>query len=333
MKRTNSVLLLAIVSLAVPGHLRADQGPSYAKQVRPFLAKYCLECHSGDKAKADLDLDTYKGLMEGGRSGPPIVPGKPDESLLVLAVEGKTQPTMPPKKARQPKPAEKGVLRAWVAAGAKDDSSAVTVVIPDIKPKAAASAPVAALAYRPDGKLLAAGGQKEVFLIEVASGDVVAKLPGQLAKVTALAFRADGQRLAVASGAPGTAGEVRIYSLPSGGLPTTKPELVLKAHADVIHDLAFSPDGTTLATCSYDQLVKLWDVASGKELRVLKDHSDAVYGVAFSPDGKLLASGSADRAVKVWDVAAGTRLATLSDPTDWVYAVAWSPDGRHLAAA
>ena len=108
---------------------------------------------------------------------------------------------------------------------------------------------------------------------------------------------------------------------------------VAMRHDDVIHDLAFSPDGTVLASASYDRLIKLWDVEAGKELRVLKDHSDSVYGVTFSPDGKLLASGAADRAVKVWDVSTGNRLYTLGESTDWLYAVAWSPDGKHLAAA
>ena len=93
------------------------------------------------------------------------------------------------------------------------------------------------------------------------------------------------------------------------------------------------PTASILASCGYDRLIKLWDVAAKKEMRILKDHSDSVYGIAFSPDGKLLASAAADRAVKVWDVASGTRLYTLSESTDWVYAVAWSPDGRHLAAA
>src|SRR5262249_7614271 len=157
--------------------------------------------------------------------------------------------------------------------------------------------------YHPKQNILVAGGQNEVIILDVASGDLLGKLHGQFGKVTALAFNKSGDYLAVAGGSPGVSGEVRIYFFPPSGIPAGKPEYVIAAHKDLIHDLAFSPDGMTLATCSYDRLVKLWDATSGKELRTLKDHSDAVYGIAFSPDGKLLASGSADRAVKVWEVA------------------------------
>jgi hypothetical protein len=333
MKATRTALILLPLLAGTAPALGNDAVPSYARQVKPFLAKYCSECHSGDRSKAGLNLDTYKSLMAGSRNEHVVVPGKPDDSQLVLAVEALAGSPMPPKRAKQPKRAERAILRAWVAAGAKDDSAALTTLIPDIKPTVPATAPVMALAYRPDGKLLAAGTHREVLLVDVASADVVAKLPGQLAKLTALAFSGDGRRLAVASGAPGTAGEVRLYALPSGGLPATQPERVLPAHADVIYALAFSPDGGVLASAGYDRLIKLWDVTRGKELRVLKDHSDTVYGLAFSPDGKLLVSGSADRAVKVWDAGTGGRLATLADATDWVYAVAWSPDGTHVAAA
>ncbi len=271
--------------------------------------------------------------MEGGQHGPVLVAGKADASRIVGQVEGKRKPTMPPKKAtRRPTPEEAAVLRAWIDGGAKDDGGSTVIALPDIKARAHVAAPVAALAYRPDGKLLAAAGYREVLLIDPTSGDVVGKLPAQTGDVTALAFSRDGLRLAVASGSPGADGEVRIYKA-AGALPVDPPAETIAAHKDAILDLVFSPDGKTLATCGYDRLIKLWGVETGQLIRELKDHSDAVYGVTFSPDGTLLASGSADRAVKVWQVADGKRLYTLSDSTDWVYSVAWSPDGQRLAAA
>jgi hypothetical protein len=333
MKFSSLTLLPVWFLVAITGTASAQQPPSYARQVKPFLARYCLECHSADTAKGGLNLETYQGLKEGANSGEVLVAGKPDESRLVQLIEGKADLKMPPKKAKQPKPEEVALIRAWIAAGARDDTATLKVTIPDIKPRVPATAPVAALAYRPDGKVLVAGGHKEVILLDVSSGDVLGKLSGQAGKVTALAFSPDGQRLAVASGTAVTLGELRLYALPPGGLPEAKPDLVIAAHKDLILNLAFSPDGKSLATCGYDRLIKLWDVASGKELRVLKDHSDAVYGLVFSPDGRLLASAAADRAVKVWDLATGTRLYTLGEATDWLYAAAWSPDGRHLAAA
>ncbi len=323
---TNRLPLVAALFLAA--RLPAAEPADYARHVRPFLVRYCVECHNSEEAKSGLNLETYAGLRAGGEHGPVLTPAKADESRIVRMVEGKTRPPMPPKKARQPAPGEAAVLRAWVDAGAKEGSAAAPVTLAPIKPRGPALATVPAVAYRPDGKLLAAGGRDEVVLLDAASGDVVGALPGQREKVTALAFGKDGGRLAVASGSPGSAGEVRVY----GAVPGP-PLYTITAHHDLVYDLAFSPDGRTLATCGYDRLVRLWDAATGKEVRTLRDHSDAVYGLSFSPDGRLLATGAADRAVKVWDAATGARLHTLGESTDWVYAVAWSPDGRHLAAA
>lgn len=331
MKRVCLLLLVFLFVALEPAS--ADTPPSFAKDIKPFLAKYCIECHQGAKPKGGIDLTTYESFKKGGISFDGFVPGKPDESWVVKSVEKRTKPVMPPKDKKQPSDDERKLLRAWIAAGARDDSAkAVGVKLPDLKSKVAAAPAVAALAYRPDGKLLAAGTYKEVVLINPDTGAEVARLPGQTESVTALTFTRDGLRFAVASGSSGAAGRLRLYSATNDPTPL-KPEHDIPAHADIIHALVFSPDGKTLASTGYDRLIKLWDVAAGKEVRTLKDHSDTAYGLAFSPDGKLLASAAADRAVKIWDVATGKRLYSLGDATDWLYALAWSPDGKHVAAA
>src|SRR5215831_19208958 len=95
--------------MVIPGLLAAQQPPSYAKQIKPFLARYCLECHSGDDPQGGLNMESFKSLMEGGGRGAAIVPGNPDKSPLVLQVECKSKPFMPPKKAKQPKKEEIGM--------------------------------------------------------------------------------------------------------------------------------------------------------------------------------------------------------------------------------
>jgi hypothetical protein len=323
--------MASLVLLGFPTSLLAQQPSSYARHVRPFLAKYCVECHNPKEAKGGLDLDTYKALQEGSDRGPVIVPGKPAESKLLILLEGKEKPFMPPKTAkRQPTKADVAMVRAWISSGARDDSALVKVAIPDIKPHQPTAAPVTALAYRPAGTLLVAAEYRSLHLVDPSSCtsmDRVNDLPGP---ITSLAFNGDGSRLAVAVGKPGAPSELLLYTV---AVPWPQPQRIANAHKDVILDLAFSPDGRTLVSSSYDTQVRFWNVAELKEVRTLKEHSDSVYGVAFSPDGTLLASVAADRAVKVWDAAGGRLLYTLGESTDWLYTVAWSPDGKHLAAA
>ena len=100
-------------------------------------------------------------------------------------------------------------------------------------------------------------------------------------------------------------------------------------HTNGVGSVAFSPDGTTLASGSGRE-IKLWDVATGRNIATLEGHTDRGLSVSFSPDGTTLASGSG-REIKLWDVATRENIATLRH-TNGVGSVAFSPDGTTLAS-
>ncbi len=106
----------------------------------------------------------------------------------------------------------------------------------------------------------------------------------------------------------------------------------LTGHSDTVSSVVYSPDGRYLASGSGDKTIKIWEVATGKELRTLTGHSSWVRSVVYSPDGRYLASGSWDKTIKVWDVVTGTELRTLTGHSDRVRSVVYSPDGRYLAS-
>lgn len=120
MKGLAAAVLAALATTAQA----APPPPSFSKDVQPFLTKYCVECHGNKKAKAKLNFTSYESLMRGAKKKP-VVPGKPEDSLLIRTMESRGKKKMPPPKYKsQPTAEEIAVIKAWVQAGAKDDSGA-----------------------------------------------------------------------------------------------------------------------------------------------------------------------------------------------------------------
>jgi WD40 repeat protein len=186
-----------------------------------------------------------------------------------------------------------------------------------------------AVAFSPDGKLVAAGDnysgtssnpQGRVLLWEAATSRLVRTFAGHGNIVRSVAFSPDGKRLA--SGSDG----VRVWDVDSGRQVRRFP-----TRTYFIDALAFTPDGRALVAGG-DEAVA-WDLAGGRELRRFGGEHRQVPGVALSPDGRLLATTGDDGVVRLWDFAAGTELAALAGHVGRAHAVAFSPDGKTLASA
>jgi WD40 repeat protein len=195
---------------------------------------------------------------------------------------------------------------------------------------------VSSCAFSPDGRRLAGGSNVEdiIRIWDVASGKEIKQLKGQK-KTDSLAFTPDGGTLVSAS--DGSRGDytVRLWKLATGAEIWQKVTRPWTAS-----DLAFSPDGRTLALVGGlpGQLhtageVRLWDAVTGKELKHFEGHREPVRCVAFSVDGRMLATGSLDNMIRLWEIATGKERQCLQGHQNWISAVSFSPNGRLLVTA
>jgi dipeptidyl aminopeptidase/acylaminoacyl peptidase len=99
-----------------------------------------------------------------------------------------------------------------------------------------------------------------------------------------------------------------------------------------VFSIAFAPDGKTLLAGAWDGSIRLWDLATGKELRQYTGHKGWVRSVAFAPDGKTFASGGKDKIIRLWETATGKELRRYEGHQNWIQYLAFSPDGKVLAS-
>jgi WD40 repeat protein/serine/threonine protein kinase len=194
---------------------------------------------------------------------------------------------------------------------------------------------IRAVAFSPDGCLLAAAGEDGTVRVwEAATGVVLHVLRSHKGAVTGIGFSPDGRRLASC----GADGAVKFWDVRKG---QEQPSWSLSN--DSFWTLAFSPDGKWLATGSGLApegrrpspvgRIEIWEADSGRKILSWNAHKAPVFAIAFSSEGRRVASASHDGSAKIWDAPTGNLLASFGDRDGLYTGVAFSPDATKLAAS
>lgn len=165
-------------------------------------------------------------------------------------------------------------------------------------------------------------------------GTPISTYRGHTHFVETLAWSPDGSR--IASG--GWDEKVHVWDHTKA-----EPILIYDGHASnkavsggmpegMIFAVAWSPDGTSIASGSWDKTVQVWEASNGRRIWIYRSHLTSVPALAWSPDGRCIASASVDGTVRVWEATTGRNIQTFDGHHSYVYAVTWSPDGRRIAS-
>ena len=297
---------------------RADEKPvSYYHDVRPIFNSDCNACHKPEKNKGELDMTTFAALMKGGKHGAAIVPEHPEKSKIVEMISG-DDPDMP-KDADPLHKAQIAVIEKWIAQGAKDDtpaagSTAVATPLYTVPPV------ISAMAFSPDGSMLAVSGYHEILLHKPDGSGLIARLIGESPRIEAITFSKDGHELVACGGAPAEFGQVQVWDP-----QTHKPLKTFNVSTDELYGVSFSPDAKTVAFGGADKVVHRLNLEDGKELLDFKAHADWVLGTFFTLDGKQLVSASRDKALKLIDLETGRFVDDINNPLEACISLARHP--------
>ena len=190
---------------------------------------------------------------------------------------------------------------------------------------------VVTVAWSPDGQYIASGGWDHTVQVwRSMTGEPIAAYTGQTNIVCALDWSPDSQSLVSAAsdllvGSNDQHASLHIWSIKTGESNVIETE-------DSSLAVAWSPDGTRIASGGVEQTIHIWDAQTGHQVYAFANQRNKIYALSWSPDSTTIASGGGDNMVQVWNAENGEIYETFPDLRRNVSATCWSPDGHFVAA-
>jgi WD40 repeat protein/predicted Ser/Thr protein kinase len=184
---------------------------------------------------------------------------------------------------------------------------------------------VYAVAYSPNGKLIAAAEKTKASIWDIETGKQLKSFAALTAAGgrTCIGFLAGGRHLAAAN----WEGIVTLWDVSSGSQLRS-----LSGHTSQVAGLCLDPSGRTLATCSMDSTVRMWDLRTFRPVMTLRGHHGPVESIQFNADGSRLLSSGGDGVVKLWDTTVDSDPVVIQNRGGWSNCVAFHPEGKFFAA-
>lgn len=297
-----------------------------------LLKSNCFSCHNDQKKKGGLNATSREALITGGESGTALVPGDAGKSPLIDVLSAEADPHMPPKK--QLSAPQIATLSSWVKAGAPWDASALSDKPSPprsvtLKPLPAAYRPILAMALAPDGARLAVASASELLVLDATKKElpVIGRAKLHADPIQSINWAPDGTHVVTTA--------FRRVTVWSPDSLSVERELTANL-TDRITSLRFIPGSPQVVIADGRSgekgIVRLLDLATGKEVASWDAHNDLISDLAVSSDGKLLATAGGDKVVKLWDLASHKEVAKLEGHVAQVLSVAFSRDNRQLVS-